>query len=158
MRSRLRMGIVAVLTLIVAGGTQVAAAWEPSRLAAMAARQQLRDDVCVAMADGQINRFERYLILTDAKRCLKPEEYAGFKESLDRISPPKPATAKKPVKIMQKNLAKMVPKKSPPPAQQEAPPPAVTDYSRQSDYATEIAVREPMASTGEERYSVNRQK
>jgi len=74
------------------GGVRMAAAGEPSRLTALAARQDLCDEVCIAIAmgDGRLTPGRRYEILSDAKRILKPEEYAGFRQHLDRVSPPPP--------------------------------------------------------------------
>ena len=53
MRSRL-MG-VAVLMMLFAGVSMAVRAGEPSRLAALAARQALSNQVCIAMADGHIS-------------------------------------------------------------------------------------------------------
>jgi hypothetical protein len=106
MRSRLRWGIASLsLMTILAGGVTVAAAQGPGHLAALAARQKLRDEVCVAMSDGHISRIERYLILGDAKKILKSEEYAGFKQSLDRLSPPMPAPTRYPTQVAQRKPA-----------------------------------------------------
>jgi hypothetical protein len=102
MRSRLPLGIAAVLLTIMAVGTQVATALEPGRLTALAARQELRDEICVAMSDGQIGPLERSIILSDAKRILKPEEFEGFKQALNRASPPKPSSVKSPAQMARK--------------------------------------------------------
>ena len=108
MRSQLYLGIAAVLTAISAGSTQVATAWEPThfqvltmsggtpwfsgmqpgRLAALSARQSLRDEVCAATVNGRISSAERSNILADARRILKPREYEAFKQSIDKLSPP----------------------------------------------------------------------
>jgi hypothetical protein len=133
MRNRLPLGITLVLMTILVAGVRTAPAWEsenllnltvagsvtevtaqgPGRLAALSARQQLRDEVCIAMADGRISRLERFLILADGKRILKPEEYAGFRESLERLSPPAPVLTKQPVKIAQKKPAPAMKHKPP---------------------------------------------
>ena len=85
------MGVALLLTIsILAAGTgSRAVAGTKGRLAMMAARQDLRDEVCYFMADGSLSRAERHLLLEDAKKLLPHEEYVKFKESLDRISPPK---------------------------------------------------------------------
>jgi hypothetical protein len=108
MRSQFPRCVGAMLVAILAGGTQMAPAQEnvmrltlagklaqitaqgPGRLAALSARQQLRDQVCIAMADGKLSRYERSVLLANAKQMLKPEEYASFRESLNRVSPPAP--------------------------------------------------------------------
>jgi hypothetical protein len=88
MRRHLLWGVAGVLAVILAGTVQRATAAEPGRLAAFTARQGLRDEVCIAMADGHISRGERFAILTHAKPILKPAEYEGLKRAMDRISPP----------------------------------------------------------------------
>jgi hypothetical protein len=93
MRIRLFTVITAALMAIAVEGADVAQAGQ-SRLAALAARQDLRDEVCVAMADGHLSAAERYEVLTDARQILKPEEYQGFREALYRLAPRKPAAAK----------------------------------------------------------------
>jgi hypothetical protein len=93
------MGVAAVLMTILASGPQWSPAGEPGRLAAFTARQGLRDEVCLAMADGHISPAERYSILTNAKATLKPEEYEGLKRAMDRVSPPKPSPAKHPAQV-----------------------------------------------------------
>ena len=81
----------AVLLLGVGAVAPVAAfEFKPSRLEALAARHDLRDQVCIAMADGRLSAWERAEILTDAKRILHPEEYVAFKRALDRLAPPPP--------------------------------------------------------------------
>lgn len=114
MGSRLPSGIAALLVTVLAGGIQTAPAAEPGRLAAFSARQSLRNEVCVAMADGSISRAERYAILTHAKTILTPEEYQGLKRSMDRLSPPPSVAAKHLVQVVKTN--------PPPAAPEEAPP------------------------------------
>jgi hypothetical protein len=75
---------------IVALGTSAASAWERGRLAALAARQDLQDEVCIAMAGGHMSPDIRFEILSDAKSILSPAEYVAFKQALDRVSPPPP--------------------------------------------------------------------
>jgi hypothetical protein len=65
-----------------------------SRFAAIAARHDLRDEVCLAMADGRMTGAERYQIMSDAKRILKPEEYVGFQRAVDRMTRPQSGAAK----------------------------------------------------------------
>jgi hypothetical protein len=119
MQSRFLIRIAAVLATIIAGGTQAALAGDRDNLipltvagsiaeltaqggghlSALSARQQLRDEVCIALADGRITHFERSLILSHARRILKPEEYAQFRASLDPLAPPMPEAAPRPPKI-----------------------------------------------------------
>jgi len=82
------MSIAMMLLAVVLAGAVETASAEPGRLAAFTARQDLRDEVCIAMANGHISRGERYAILLHAKAILKPEEYEGFKRAMDRLSPP----------------------------------------------------------------------
>lgn len=97
---RLPGALVLVLMMAFAGDVSLMKAAEPGRLAAFAARQRIRDEVCIAMADGRIDRGERYAILTHAKAVLKPEEYEGLKKSLDRLSPLQgPATKRTAVSV-----------------------------------------------------------
>ena len=104
--------VAAVLALtIVPGSVPTASGREPGRLAAFAARQDLHDEVCIAMRDGRISREERAEILTSAKKILTPDEYAGFKDNIDRISPPKPAVEKKSTPSKQVAEKKLAPPK-----------------------------------------------
>ena len=77
-----------LMPLTLAGGMAEMTAQGEGRLAALSARQQLRDEVCIAMADGRVTHFERAMILAHARRILKSEEFGSFKESLDYLSPP----------------------------------------------------------------------
>lgn len=83
---------VAVFVILIAGGLSTAQAWQPSRLTMLAAREDLRDQVCVALSidGGHISREHRFEILGDAKKILSPKEYEAFRQSLDRISVPPP--------------------------------------------------------------------
>jgi len=65
--------------------------FKPSRLVALTARQNLHDDVCIAMADGQIDPAERFTILSHAKEVLAKQEYEGLKRTMNRLSPPQKA-------------------------------------------------------------------
>ena len=158
MRSRFTMCIAVVLLTMTLDGVHLATAWEPTRLdvlalttrqqfrsgicsvmgwkqgsmASLAARQDLRDEVCIAMSDGGMSRSERYQILSDAKGVLSPEEFEGFKQSLDRFAPPTPKVAKHSTKAMQKN--------APTAAKQKAKLPA-----------GEVFVTDQMASAGSSR-------
>ena len=134
MRNRLSLGIAVVLVVTVATSvTQVATAWEWSRLdlaalsahqqlrgtirstlgvppssrVALAARQDLRDEVCIAMADGRLSNDERRWIIIDAKEVLNKEEYPAFKAWLNKRSPP-PASARQIVKVKRKPERKEV--------------------------------------------------
>jgi hypothetical protein len=148
-QSRWSVGMLGVLLILLADGLQVATAWEtghplalaarqdlslaammgqPSRLMALTARQDLRDEVCVAMADGRITRSERYQILADARRILKGEEYEAFKRSLDRAMTPKSAAAKMlPIVSQGKSPPAERPKVLPVPPVPVAPVPRLAD-------------------------------
>jgi len=104
MRSQLLWGTATLLMTmtIMAGGIQPATAGHSGQLAALAARQDLRDKVCIAMTDGHISRAQRHTLLADAKEILKPEEYQGFKRALDRLSPPKPVPKPHSTKVAHK--------------------------------------------------------
>ncbi|MCE5266824.1 MAG: hypothetical protein LLG00_02940 [Planctomycetaceae bacterium] len=56
----------------------------PSRLAALAARQDLVDMVAVLTTDGRLDNGERATILAKARTVLRPQEYASFKRALDQ--------------------------------------------------------------------------
>jgi hypothetical protein len=77
----------------------------PGRLQALAARQDLRDMVCYALADGSINRAERRTILVQSKKVLSADEYGSFKQWLDRIAPPPKPTAQEVAKIAARKKA-----------------------------------------------------
>ena len=127
MRIRLPIGVAAVLMVTLATGASPANAGEPGRLAALTARQELRDQVCIAMAKGQISRGDRYAILSHAKNILKPEEYEGLKRAMDRISPPKAAPTKPPVQTVASRspwtIWHQFPAKCSPRQSQPSPPP-----------------------------------
>ena len=125
MRTRFSLGLVMLSAAIVVGGTP--AAWggwlsdlgfPPSRLAALAARQDLCDEVAVATADGRLDGSERSEILADAKSILKPDEYQAFKRAVDRRWPPPPKkpTAKHPPKTTRKATGPSQPAQAKPPA------------------------------------------
>ena len=100
------MGVAALLLAIIAAGPAAAFEIRPSRLEALAARHGLRDQVCIAMADGRISVQERIEILMDAKNILYPEEYRIFKRALNQVSPPpKKRVARHPVKTARKQPA-----------------------------------------------------
>jgi hypothetical protein len=123
MRTRARIWAATALATSIIGGVEWAAAFEPiqltqvfdpsrltqlgpsSRLGQLSTRQQLRDRVCIAKADGQISRWERARLLADAKGILKPEEYLAFKESLDRLTPPQSTGAKYSMKYIGKTAS-----------------------------------------------------
>jgi hypothetical protein len=97
-------GATLLLATLATAGQSWALETSYHRLRMLAARQDLRNMVCYAMADGSINGTERTTILMEAKGVLSREEYVKFKTALDRASPPpKPspshlvtATRKKP--------------------------------------------------------------
>jgi hypothetical protein len=130
MRSRLPWVIAVLLMMVASCVTSMATAWEWSRLdltalsarqqirstvnsafglaptgrSALAARQDLRDEVCIAKSDGQLSTVECQRILVDARRILKPEEYAAFEQSLISMSP-EYAKANQSAKIVEKEDA-----------------------------------------------------
>jgi hypothetical protein len=160
MQSRFVVRIAAVLMTMATGGTRVAPAGDrdnlvpltvaggiaeitakgPGHLAALSARQQLRDQVCIAMADGRITHFERSLILANARRILKPEEYTQFRESLDRLSPPMPGAARRLPKLAWGGARR----EPPATVQPEAPSPA--QHSTASTASAEVIVTDRVAS------------
>jgi hypothetical protein len=77
----------------------------PSHLQALAARQELRDMVCYALADGSVNRAERRTLLLEAKEVLSADEYGKFKQWLDQIAPPPKPSPKEAAKIAARNRA-----------------------------------------------------
>ncbi len=115
MRTRFSLAIVMLSAAVVAGGASAALGGilsdalqalgvPPSRYAALAARQDLCDEVAVATASGHLSSDNRFEILTDAKRILKPDEYQSFKRALDRRWPPpqKKPSAKHPPQTARK--------------------------------------------------------
>ncbi len=98
MKKHILIGLAALLPAVVAGGPSAAFELKPSRLEALAARHDLCDEVCIALADGKLSDWERTEILIDAKRILYPREFTGFKRALDRVAPP-------PKKIVPKTVA-----------------------------------------------------
>jgi hypothetical protein len=85
MRNRLPFGVWALLMLTVAGGASVATGRELGRLAALAAKQDLYDEVCIALADGSISRDEQRDLLSFGKDILKPDEYQQFRVTMSRL-------------------------------------------------------------------------
>ncbi len=92
---RLPWCITLTLVTMVAGFASTAIAGGSSgRLGVLAARQDLHDEICYAMADGSISPAERSSMLFLAHNTLSPQEYQSFKQSIDRLSPPKPVASK----------------------------------------------------------------
>jgi len=115
MRLRWTFGAALLLTLATCGQSS-GMGTESGHLGALAARQDLCDLICYARADGTISQAERILILKEAKGVLTHEEYLSFKQTLDRISPPKKPTTKQLAKTTAKKpttkqLAKTTAKK-----------------------------------------------
>jgi hypothetical protein len=102
------MGIALLMTTLAACGQSLVAGTGSGRLGAMAARQDICDLICYAKADGSISQAERVLILKEARAVLSHEEYLGFKQTLDRISPPKKPAAKQLAKTTRKKPAAVV--------------------------------------------------
>jgi len=96
-----------------------------SHLRDLAIRQDLRGQVCVALADGRITPQERTEILADARLILKPEEYKSFKRALDRIAPPpqknKSLSAKHPKGVKKSPVQAQSQKQRPTQPQMEIP-------------------------------------
>ena len=88
-----------LVPLTIAGGMAEITAQGEGRLAALSARQQLRDEVCIAMADGRITHFERSLILAHAKWILKPEEYAAVQGISRSFVAAAPVAVRHPTKL-----------------------------------------------------------
>jgi hypothetical protein len=110
---------------VFAAGVQIASAWEPGRLdmtavsarqqvrgalshffrvdqsgkAALAARQDLQDEICIAKADGRITPEEYRQILSDANRVLPAEELPSFKRYLDPMAFPPSRTVSNPAAV-----------------------------------------------------------
>ncbi|MFZ1935468.1 MAG: hypothetical protein WCB27_19700 [Thermoguttaceae bacterium] len=115
MRLQWTLGAALLLAMLAAGGQSLAAAKDSGHLAALAARQDLCDMVCFAMADGHMSQAHRALILQEAKSVLSPAEYLTFKRTLDRIAPPpKP-------RVKGKHMVKAAPKKKPTPTTTPVP-------------------------------------
>jgi len=56
--------------------------------AALAAKQEIKNQVLAAMSDGKITPDERRDILSHAKDILSAKEYVGLVETINRLSPP----------------------------------------------------------------------
>jgi hypothetical protein len=87
MRIRSFYAVVGAAMLTFAGGA-IAWGWPPSRLSAMAARQDLHDLVCIASSNGHLSAPHRVMLLEQARHILPPEEYKSFKRALENIPPP----------------------------------------------------------------------
>jgi hypothetical protein len=92
MSSRLPLRLSIFLFAILVSGASVATAWPTSRLMALAARQDLSDEVRVALAlgHGHISPTKRTIILMDAQKTLDPKEFEAFHRAFDRVAPPPP--------------------------------------------------------------------
>jgi hypothetical protein len=101
------LGALAVMSW----AAQMVMAGELGRLAALAARQDLYDEVCIARAGGEISPPARRTILCHAKQILTPQEYEAFKTALNRIAPPPPPSVAKHPAI--KRLPKVAEQKLP---------------------------------------------
>ena len=96
MSKRLPIGIAILSITIVVSGVSAAKAWPHSRLVDLAAREDLVDELRIALAldGGKLSPEKRLEILGDAQKILDPKELDGFRRALDRISPPPPAPKK----------------------------------------------------------------
>jgi hypothetical protein len=164
MRLRWTLCVALMLTTLVVGGQSSArGGWGPfdrlttggmltlpfqspgsNRLADLAARQDLCDAVCRAMADGRITPRERVPMLLEAKSILTPAEYLTFKRSLDRLSPPTPSTPQPVARTTKKPTALVQHTKRPAVlAQQRVPRPAAPTASTAPSKAT-VPARGPV--------------
>ena len=107
MRLQSTLGAANLVATLAGGGQSLAAGTESGQLAALAARQNLCDLICIAKANGNINHSERIIILEEAKSALSHDEYLTFKRTLDRTAPPPKPRAKA------KHLAKTARTKKP---------------------------------------------
>jgi len=82
-------GTLIAAAVLAAGWVTTVAAAQTRPLAALAARQDLRDMTCIAMTDGHLSRTEQNEILSEAKKILTDEEFRGFQRGIERIAPPK---------------------------------------------------------------------
>jgi hypothetical protein len=99
MGRQLSIGLPLLLLCLVVSGTSHAFGLPKSRLATLAAKQDLRDEVSMVMGKGYITPAERAEILADAKKVLNAEEYPAFQRALDRLLPPPHPTAKRSVQV-----------------------------------------------------------
>ena len=88
MRLHWTLGTAVFLATLVASSQSPAMETSFTRLRALAARQDLYDEICYARVDGSISPAKCTMILMDAKELLSPEEYLKFRKALDRIAPP----------------------------------------------------------------------
>lgn len=91
MQTRFSIRVVAVVAVVLAGGVQMAWGWGAGTRANLTARQQLRDKVCRATADGQITDSEYSSLLNQAQRTLDANEFQSFQKSLDGLVQQQPA-------------------------------------------------------------------
>jgi hypothetical protein len=97
MRIQKPIGILALLAAMLFGSGSFAFGWNISlpfgwsqgRLARLAARQNLHDEVCAALADGVITPYEKAELLANARSTLSAEELPAFQRLIDRLCPPK---------------------------------------------------------------------
>jgi len=116
MRVRLLLSIAGLFAVMAAGEVASVEGREPGRLEAFALRHDLHQETCCAMADGSISRSERAGLLLFARNILKAEEYKAFRQTLNRVSPPK--------KSRGRHVAKKVVKTKPSPVVRSKPTPA----------------------------------
>ncbi|MEN6406220.1 MAG: hypothetical protein ABFC77_07105 [Thermoguttaceae bacterium] len=158
MRSRWTVRVAAVLTLVTLGIETAAAVdakpqtpastndssifpgFRSGSRAVLASRQGVRDQVCYALADGQISPSERTAILTHAQSVLTHEEYASFKQKLDKIAPPLSPVEK------QKIAARSMHRPRSSVAARAATPKVVSRSSSVPAQGSQVLVSERMAS------------
>jgi hypothetical protein len=126
---RLHSTAAALLVVACLGVATQAPAASQSRLGALAARQDLHDMICYAMADGSISHAERVMILMQAKGVLTADEYVAFKKTIDRLSPQK-STAGQLAKTTRKKPAAS---RKPSPTPESAPGPVMPAGATQPD-------------------------
>lgn len=123
MSIRFLIGVAPLLLTLVSASPTLAFWGKPSRLEALAARQNLRDLVCIALADGQVTAWERGEIIGEAKQILSPGEYVSFRRAFNRIAPaPKPSAAQRSAKLAAKKPASKPRPTAKPPAGQTPEP------------------------------------
>ncbi len=87
MTSHIKSLLFGVSALAVIGFLPSNSAAQSTGRAAFAAKQQIKEQVVAAMADGKITQDERRDILVKAKGSLTAEEYFGLAQTMNRLSP-----------------------------------------------------------------------
>jgi hypothetical protein len=133
-----------IIPLMLTGRLAELTAQGPGRLAKLSARQQLNDQVCIAMADGRISRFERSMLLASARQVLTPEEFVVFRQSIDQSTPAMIAANRRAAYGTQE-----IAQDTPSPATPDAPTPPRFASSRKG--SVDIVLTEHVAAEDEAR-------